>query len=416
MYGVPSVGAIMNEAESRPYQVSEITKLVKQLLEAQFYDLRVEGEISNFHPSSTGHLYFSLKDKDSMLQAVMFRGRSSSLNFKPEDGQLVIARGNISVYAKRGNYQLICESLVKAGDGDILALLEERKRLLAAEGLFDESRKRPLPLYPGRVAVVTSPTGAAIRDILRVIGRRNAGIDLIVLPAPVQGEAAAEIIARQIRTANRHQMADVIIVGRGGGSLEDLLPFSEEIVVRAIAESEIPVISAVGHEIDVTLSDLAADLRAPTPSAAAELVSSNREELLTRVRDIEAGMSSKVATRVERIRLLLRQFTPELLERNFQALMQPLLLRLDDTREQLIRGMGDCVTKAKHKTEILARELRAHSPRRTLERGYAIVTEAKTETEGQKLVTDSSKITAGQRIRIHLAKGRLGAQVEETHP
>jgi exodeoxyribonuclease VII large subunit len=312
MYPRPMAG----RAQERVFSVSEITELIKATLEDGFPRVTVQGEISNFRPSSTGHYYFSLKDNESVISAVMFRGRLSGLSFKPVDGQLVQASGGVSVYARRGSYQLICESLMRAGEGDILALLEQRKRALAAEGLFDEQRKRALPLYPSRVAVVTSPTGAAVRDILRILGRRNSGIDVVILPTPVQGEGADERIAQQIETANRFSIADVLIVGRGGGSLEDLLSFSSERVVRAIAASRIPVISAVGHETDVTLADFAADVRAPTPSAAAELVAASRAELASRVGALESGISSSLRRRLERVRLLLSQFTGENLARD----------------------------------------------------------------------------------------------------
>lgn len=272
--------------------VSEITALIKSTLEQGFGGVTIEGEISNFRPAASGHLYFSLKDSDAMLSAVMFRGNARSLRFQPEDGMLVRASGNISVYAKRGNYQIICQTLALSGQGDLLVLLEERKKRLAAEGLFDRDRKQPLPMLPGKVVVVTSPTGAAIRDILNVLRRRAAGIDLIVLPTLVQGDEAGPRIAHQIETANRYHLGDVLILTRGGGSLEDLLPFYDEVVVRAVAASEIPVISAVGHEIDIALSDLAADMRAPTPSAAAELVSSSRLDLLRRVQERRTTMEA----------------------------------------------------------------------------------------------------------------------------
>ncbi|MDZ7792421.1 MAG: exodeoxyribonuclease VII large subunit [Spirochaetia bacterium] len=219
------------------FQVSEITAHIKEILEQSFSTVAIEGEISNFRPAGSGHWYFTLKDRDAMIQAVMFKYRSARVTFTPADGQKVVVRGNISVYAKRGNYQIICDSMEKAGEGDILAMLEERKRKLAAEGLFAEEKKRPLPFFPTRIAVVTSPTGAAIRDILQVLGRRSSGLDVVVLPAPVQGDSAGAKIAAQIRRANRFQLGDVIITGRGGGSLEDLLPFSDEEVVRAVAES-----------------------------------------------------------------------------------------------------------------------------------------------------------------------------------
>lgn len=395
--------------ELRNFKVSEITQLIKQSLESDFYDVRIEGEISNFRPSSTGHLYFTLKDADAMISAVMFRNRLGALQFQPEDGQLVVVRGNISVYAKRGTYQIICESIEMAGEGALLAMLEERKRRLAAEGLFDAEKKQALPLFPAKVAVITSPTGAAIRDILRVTSRRNAGIDLVILPAPVQGEGAAEKIATQIRISNTHHMADVIIVGRGGGSPEDLLPFSEEAVVRAIASSEIPVISAVGHEIDISLSDLAADIRAPTPSAAAELVSANRLELLSRIQDIRASLGGTLQQRLERVRLLLSQFKPELLEKNFRILLQPLLLKLDDLKEMLIRSMNDKVNRTRHAIDLLLSRLQAGSPLKVLERGFALVTEG----ESGRIVTKSNQRKPGDFIQVKVFQGSLSAKVEE---
>ncbi|MDR2662034.1 MAG: exodeoxyribonuclease VII large subunit, partial [Treponema sp.] len=251
------------------YTVSELTGLIQANLENAFPQVLVEGELSNCRPSSTGHLYFSLKDPGAKIDGVMFKNRLAFLGFEPRDGMLLRVRGRISVYPQRGNYQLVCEDMELAGAGNILAMLENRKRALAAEGLFDPERKKPIPRFPETVGVVSSPTGAAVQDILNILKRRAEGIRVIILPAPVQGVDAAPIIARRIEQANRWNLAEVLIVGRGGGSLEDLLPFSEEAVVRAVAESEIPVISAVGHEIDNALSDLAADLRAPTPSAAA---------------------------------------------------------------------------------------------------------------------------------------------------
>ena len=399
----------MRQPEVGTFTVSQITDLIKQTLEASFYNVTIEGEISNFRPSSTGHFYFTLKDEQSVISAVMFRNRSFSLGFKPSDGQKVSAHGNISVYAKRGTYQLIVERMDKAGEGDILAMLEERKRRLAAEGLFDEERKRPLPLLPTRVAVVTSPTGAALRDILNVTARRNAGIDIVVLPCPVQGDEAADKIARQIERANTYALGDVIIVGRGGGSLEDLLPFSEEVVVRAIANSSIPVISAVGHEIDTSLSDLAADLRAPTPSAAAEIVTASRVELMAHVRELSSSMSRELSRRIERVRLLLREFTPAQMERNFRVLIQPTLLRLDDAKESLLRALEGRLIEARHRMELARQNLLAASPLEVLKRGYAVVT----DRESGNPLTSAQQTAAGKGIRIRLHKGQLGATVEE---
>ena len=391
------------------YTVSEITSLIRDLLELKFFNITVEGEISNFRPSSTGHLYFSIKDEQSVLSVVMFKNRSFGLSFKPADGMVVRASGNISVYAKRGTYQLICESLVKAGEGELLALLEKRKAKLAALGVFDRERKKPLPLFPARVAVVTSPTGAAVRDILRVLKRRNAGLNLVILPSAVQGEGAAEAIARQIRRANEFEMGDVLIVTRGGGSLEDLLPFYEEVVVQAIADSRIPVISAVGHEIDTTLTDLAADVRAPTPSAAAEMVSASRLELAAQLAAMRSGITGALQSRVERIRLLLSQFTPDNLVRNFQIYVQPYALEVEEAREQLKLAMERMLVPSRHRLALLSQAMVSNSPLAVLQRGYAVVRAEKT---GQVLMS-SREVETEDIVQIRLHKGRLRAAVKE---
>jgi exodeoxyribonuclease VII large subunit len=266
-------GGKMNNlfASDTIFTVSQITSLIKEILEASFNNITLEGEISNWRPSAAGHIYFTLKDSDSQIKAVIFRGAASKLSFSPKDGNKVRCKGRLSVYAPQGNYQIIVTSMELAGQGNILQMLEDRKKKLAAEGLFDSNRKKNLPMFPKTIGVVTSPTGAAIRDILNVSKRRNPTININILPAIVQGDGAAQTIVKMIELANFYELCDVLIIGRGGGSLEDLLPFSEESVVRAIANSKIPTISAVGHEIDWAISDFAADRRAPTPSAAAEM-------------------------------------------------------------------------------------------------------------------------------------------------
>ena len=397
--------------EDRAFTVSEITALIKGTLEEGFPEVLVEGEVSNCRPSSSGHLYFSLKDRDAVLSAVMFHNRYQSLSFRVADGMLVRARGSISVYPPRGGYQLVCERLQAAGEGDLLAMLEERRRRLAAEGLFDEARKRPLPLFPSRVAVVTSPTGAAVRDILRVLKRRAAGVDIVVLPAQVQGEGSDALIAAQIEAANRWSLGDVLIVGRGGGSLEDLLPFSSELVVRAIAGSAIPVISAVGHETDWTLADFAADVRAPTPSAAAEMVSAARDDLLARVASLGSSVREALQRRLERARLLLDRFTAEGLERQIGAYLQPLLMRVDDARDALGDGIRVLVRDARHRLELAARDVVSCSPLAVLDRGYAVVTRERSRTALRSV----EGLSAGDRLRLRLARGVLSAEVKDTH-
>lgn len=399
----------MNQTKKDCYSVTEITYRIKDTLEQHFGTVRVEGEISNFRPSSAGHLYFTLKDENALISVVMFKYRATQVTFTPTDGKLVVVEGSVSVYPKRGSYQIICDTMNPSGEGNILAMLEERKRKLAEEGLFDSARKKKLPLFPSRVAVVTSPTGAAIRDILRVLRRRNSGLNLVILPAAVQGEEAASAIAQQIRRANTFTLGDVIIVGRGGGSLEDLLPFSDEMVVRAIAESEIPVISAVGHEIDVSLSDLASDVHAPTPSAAAEMVSSSREDLLKSVVEMKQSIITAISGKIERIQLLLKQFRPEYLEKNVQLLIQPQFMRLDDAKEQMIQGLTHRITESKHAVALLTGTLESNSPLLILEKGYALVTNRET---GRR-IRSARQTAPGETLHVRFAKDSLNAVVED---
>ncbi len=386
--------------------VSDITSMIKELLERSFPSVTVEGEISNCRPSSTGHLYFTLKDEASAISAVMFKGKSRYLSFTPRDGMLVRATGNLSVYGARGSYQIIVDAMDPSGTGDILRLLEERKQRLASEGLFDQSRKRPIPFFPLRIAVITSPTGAAVRDILQIVRRRNPRVGVTVLPAPVQGGEAAPVLIRQLETANRFDLGDVIILGRGGGSLEDLLPFSDEALVRAVAASRIPVVSAVGHEIDWALSDFAADVRAPTPSAAAELVTPLLSDLEGAIASAAETLASALETRVERVRLTLSRFSPDSLELLFRRIEQPVLLRFDDAKEALLAGMRDLVTSLRHRVQLLALALEGGNPKAILGRGYSMV-----RTADGKILRDARTAPEGSLLEITPAQGRLTARV-----
>jgi len=361
------------DTSNRKLSVSELTELIRRNLEGSFPQVIVEGELSNYRPSSTGHLYFTLKDSGASISVIMFRNRIHYLNFEPRDGMLLRVKGSLSVYAQRGTYSIVAAEIERAGEGDILAMLEERKRKLAAEGLFAEERKRPLPRFPETVGVVSSPTGAAVRDILNILKRRARGVRVVILPAPVQGAEAAGIIARRIEQANYWKLADVLIVGRGGGSLEDLLPFSEEVVVRAVAASEIPVVSAVGHEIDWALSDHAADLRAPTPSAAAELVSGNREETLETIRALGGELYASIKNRIERIRLLARPFSADDLEYRFRSILQPRLVRFDEARDALLENMRERTMELRRALDLAKISLEAASPLSALERGFSVV-------------------------------------------
>ena len=285
----------------RVLTVSELTAAIEDQLEARFGGLWVEGEISNLRVHTSGHVYFTLKDEGAQLRAVLFRSRTRRLRFEPADGLHVLAFGSLDVYPARGEYQLVCEILEPKGLGALQLAFEQLKARLAAEGLFDAARKRPLPALPRRVGLVTSPTGAAVRDFLRVITRRFAGVHVVVYPVRVQGETAAPEIVQALRDLNRLGGFDVLVLARGGGSLEDLWAFNEEIVARAIAESKIPVISAVGHETDVTIADFVADLRAPTPSAAAELVVREKAQLLAQLVSLRERLQRVVWQRVDRL-------------------------------------------------------------------------------------------------------------------
>ena len=394
----------MNE---KHFTVSELTEQIRTCLEGSFSYVCVEGELSNCRLASSGHLYFSLKDFNAKIDAVMFRNKLKSLTFEPKDGMLLRVRGALSVYAPRGTYSIVCEEMEIAGAGEILAILEKRKQKLAAQGLFDAERKKPLPRFPAVVGVVSSPTGAAVRDILNILARRAAGIKVIILPAPVQGDEAASLIAARIRQANHWRIADVLIVGRGGGSLEDLLSFSDEEVVRAVAESKIPVVSAVGHEIDWALCDYAADLRAPTPSAAAELVSESRAAITDTIKSMKENFKNVIQTRIERARLLLKPFDLRDLEYRFRAILQPRLIRLDDAKDALVKAIADRKENLRGRIALASAVIEATSPLAAMERGFSVVTNS-----NGAIVRNSAKVKKGERLFIRPLKGKINAIVE----
>ncbi len=393
-------------AKSAYLSVSEFTDQIKQLLENAFPPVAVEGEISNYRPSSSGHIYFSLKDDKAVIQAVLFKYKSN-LPFVPKDGMTVRIKGKLSVYPQRGSYQIIVDSMEQAGTGDILAMLEERKRRLAMEGLFDEENKRPLPFFPATVGVVTSPTGAALRDIMQIMKRRNPAISIIIFPCAVQGAEAAPQIVRCIQTANAYHMADVLIVGRGGGSIEDLLPFSDEQVVRAVAASEIPVVSAVGHEIDWALSDFAADKRAPTPSAGAELCTPLLSDVIETIARLKKDLCDNMKARTERARLLMNQFSAESLEMKFRAIEQPYLTRLDDAKDDLLKNMTDKCAAYKQRIQNAVLQLEAADPKAILARGYSMVYDKATGA----IIRSSEGLRDRQLLEIQPHEGRITAEV-----
>ncbi len=387
------------------FSVSELTAYIKTSLEACFQSIIIEGEISNFKPSSSGHYYFTLKDEGASISAVLFKGKARYLDFIPKDGMTVRVKGSITVYAQRGAYQIVVDTMEQAGTGDILKAIEELKRKLAAEGLFDQAKKRPLPRFPRTIGVITSPNGAALQDILNITQRRNNSISIVILPCIVQGNDAPPTIIRQIEAANKFDIADVLIVGRGGGSLEDLLPFSDEGVVRAVAASRIPIVSAVGHEIDTALSDYAADLRAPTPSAAAELVTPLKEDTYEFLQNSTAEMYELLMNRIAHGRLLLQSFSLEAMELHLRKMLSPLVQRFDSARDTLCGEMKTRIAEAQNRLVLAEHKLESANPQKILDRGFAIVRDKKTG----KIIRNAEEVSANTVLAIRLAKGSVEA-------
>ena len=439
--------------ERKIYSVSELSQEIKGLLESKFPDVWVTGEISNYRAATSGHLYFTLKDASAQLRAVCFRNQARYLKFKPQDGISVIARGHLSVYEARGEYQLYVEYLEPAGVGALQLAFEQLKQKLAAEGLFELARKKPLPLLPRTVGVVTSPTGAVIRDILRILRRRFKNMNALLYPVKVQGEGAAEEIVEGIEYFNRERLVDVMIVARGGGSLEDLWAFNEEIVARAIAGSKIPVISAVGHETDFTIADFVADLRAPTPSAAAELVVHRKQDFEAELENRERRMLQIVRLRLSEAR---QRYTELRMHRVFQtlgtwlgekaqrvddavaSLERSMRLRLNMARQAWLGASAGVVrydfrrllglkratlderlgrfdaefrrflTERRNRLSQVEAILKERSPLTILQRGYSITRDA-----AGKIVRDAAQVSVGDDLSIRLARGELGATVKE---
>jgi exodeoxyribonuclease VII large subunit len=440
-------------APRKIYSVSEITAQIKDLLETEFPEVLVEGEISNFTAAASGHLYFVLKDQGAQIKCAFFRQRARLLKFKPEDGLSVLASGRIGVYEPRGEYQLYVEGLEPKGIGSLQLAFEQLKAKLQAEGLFDAAHKKPLPLLPRTIGIVTSPTGAAVQDILRILGRRHQNLRVLLYPAKVQGTGAREEIAAGIEYLNTLGEIDVLIVGRGGGSMEDLWAFNEEIVARAISASRIPVISAVGHEIDFTIADFVADLRAPTPSAAAELVVLKKSEFtekiggleqrlvqsfqyhLSRLRNSILSLSSdrafaSVESRLQRyqqradelafrlencLQSTLRSLRSRLnvVVSNFERhdLLQKIRLGLESVRTceaRLALGQRINLHNLRNRAESLDRALEALNPLGVLQRGYAICRDA----QGRVLKVASS-LSVGDPFTVTLAKGEVLGRAEQ---
>lgn len=439
------------DANRQILTVSQLNRKAKQLLETHLPLLWVEGELSNVSQPSSGHWYFTLKDEQAQVRCAMFRNRNMLVRFKPRQGQHVLIRARVSLYEGRGDYQLIAEHMEEAGAGALQRAFEELKHKLAAEGLFDPALKRPLPSLPKHIAVITSPTGAAIRDILSVLERRFPAIPVTVLPVAVQGKEAAPQIVTALERANRAQLFDVVVVARGGGSLEDLWPFNEEIVARAIHASNLPVVSAVGHEVDFTIADFVADLRAPTPSAAAELITPDGDDWLETFIGYELTLEEIISRQIKHTYQKLEWLRSRL--RHPGERLQQQAQRLDGLELRLLRGMDQHL---KHQTVRLAnlmqrqkslqpmralrqlqhqvaqahnrlckltkqqlqlrkqrlaeaaRVLHTVSPLNTLERGYAIATDA----EGN-ILRSSKNVQTGDTLHTRLAQGELVCRVEK---
>jgi exodeoxyribonuclease VII large subunit len=391
--------------------VSELSALIEGTLESQFHSLWVSGEVSEVTRPSSGHTYFTLKDEAAQIRGVIWRSAATRIKFKLEEGQQVICLGDLDVYPTRGTYQLVVRQVEPQGLGALqLAFVQLQKRL-AAEGLFDPARKRKLPAFPRRVGFVTSPTGAAIRDFLEIAARRFRGVEVLVIPARVQGEGAAAEIVRGIQLANEiRPPLDVLVVGRGGGSIDDLWCFNDETVVRAIFASHLPVVSAVGHEIDVTLSDLVADVRAATPSEAAERVIPSADELSRRLTHFQRRLASTLRQRASAARSRLEQLARSRILRSPKAMLYDLSHRLDDLESQADRAIRRRLARETDRMKAIAGRLESLSPLGVLARGYSLTTRA---ADG-KLVRTSSDVLPDDMIQTRLAFGSIVSRVERS--
>jgi exodeoxyribonuclease VII large subunit len=396
--------------QQRVLSVWELTSQIKDLLESSFPLVWVAGEISNFARPRSGHCYLTLKDDRAQLRAAIWRNTAARLRFDLHDGLEVVCRGHVDVYAPRGSYQLIIEEVQPKGLGALELALRQLREKLAREGLFATERKRPLPPLPQRVAVVTSPTGAAIRDFLQVLGRRWRGADVLIVPTRVQGEGAAEEIAVAIAQVNRlRPPVDCLVVTRGGGSLEDLWAFNEEVVVRAIFASDTPVISAIGHEIDVTLSDLVADVRALTPSEAAELVAPAADELAAGLRQWQRRLSTALRTRAAAARSRLEALGRHPVFRLPYRRVHELARRLDETESRMGRGIRSRLRLARQRVDAAGSRLESLSPLAVLGRGYSLTQ----RTADGQIIRHATELTPGERITTRFAAGEATSRVEQ---
>lgn len=389
---------------SKALTVSEFTRAFKSVAERQFSDVQVEGEISFFTPHRSGHWYFAIKDPGAVLNCVMFRGNNQGMRWQPTVGDRVTVSGGLDIYPPQGKYNLLVRRMERAGEGDLQKKLEELKRKLHAEGLFAQDRKRPLPRYPRAIGVATSPTGAAFQDILKVLARRFPSVPVYLAPCRVQGDGSADEIAEAVDLLGRHGKAEVLIVGRGGGSQEDLAAFNEEVVARAIAACPVPVVSAVGHEIDTSIADLVADVRAATPSHAAELVVLDRYDLRNRVIDYERSLVGILRRELTRRRQVLARLVP----RDPRRRIADARLRADELSDRLFAASRRILEQRRRVLELRQGRLEALSPLAVLGRGYALA------LKDGHAVRSADELAPGDALEVRLHRGAVTTRVEST--
>ena len=391
------------------FTVTEINNYIKSLLdgEAALRNVQIVGEVSNFKRYPSGHCYFTLKDSGAVLKCVMFRGKAMSMKFEPQNGDTVLAIGRITVYERDGVYQLYTDMLLPQGVGDLMVAYEKLKAKLEAEGLFASERKQALPVNPKTVGIITSPVGAAVRDVITVSRRRNRGIKLLLFPVKVQGEGAAKEIARAISFFNKHKLADVLIVGRGGGSIEELWAFNEEETVRAVAASAIPIVSAVGHETDFTLCDFAADKRAATPSQAAELAVADAEGYIMMVENLSRRCRHLMTTRLEQEEYRLDRAKNSWALKDPERIFADGALRTDAAYTKLVSKMDSLLKQSRHSFELQAARLDNLSPLAVLARGYSV-----TQKEDYKVVTSIEQVRWGEELITTVGDGKIVSVVQ----
>jgi len=400
---------LFSKKEKKIYTVAEITEYLQALIkeDALLSDFWISGEISNFYHHSSGHMYFTLKDKNSQLKTVMFKGYNSSLDFEPEEGMQVEARGNLDIYAQRGEYQFYAREMEKAGKGKLYEAFEKLKAKLDKEGLFAESRKKEIPLLAKKIGIVTSPTGAAIRDIISVMKRRSGNFSVLIVPAHVQGNLAKDEITAGIEYLNSRQDIDLIIISRGGGSIEDLWPFNEEKVARAIYNSRLPLISGVGHETDFTISDFVADLRAPTPSAAAELATANREEILNRLDNLTQRLFNSSSTKIKEYKNKIKSLAERRIFSSPEEIFSNYEQELDQIETKLEHQIEKDYNSWENKYQLLYQKLNNLSPLKTLDRGYSIL-----QDENDRTIKSVDQLKNGDLLNARLSDGLAELEVK----